>query len=69
MVGDQQQYYFESQGDFRLVRDIYFDQFITQLLLWKSAYKELIVMDDFNEDFYLDRFTTRFDESDLNLTE
>ena len=68
-VGDQQQRFFESQGDFQSVRDIYFDQFIAQLLLWKAAGEEIVMMGDFNEDVYLDRFATRFAESDLNLSE
>ena len=66
---DQQARHFEARGDGCSPRDIFFEQLVGQLLEWKEEGLEIILLGDFNEDVYEDRFATRLAEDDLRMVE
>ena len=64
-VFEQQQRYFESIGDFRSPRTIFYKQLVAQLLLWKEDGEEIILCGDFNENVYEGRIAKRLGQTDL----
>ena len=68
-VFEQHQRYFEARGDFRSPRTIFFQQLISQLLLWKAAGEEIILCGDFNENVYDSRLGKRLALPDLLMRE
>jgi hypothetical protein len=51
-IKDQQSQYFCARGDARSPRSIFFEQLITQLLLWKSTNNDIVLLGDFNKNVY-----------------
>jgi len=66
---DQHSRYFESQGDGRSPRTIFFEQLVSQLLVWKASGEEIILLGDLNENVYTGRITKRLAQEDLGMTE
>jgi hypothetical protein len=54
-VKDQQSRYFCARGDACSPRTIFFEQLITQLLLWKSIDNDIVLLGDFNRNVYTGR--------------
>ena len=59
MVWDQQSRVWEKKGDLRSPSIFLFEQIISQLLLWKAAGEEIILMGDFNENVYTGMYAKR----------
>jgi len=66
---EQQERYFEPRGDFRSPRTIFYEQLVTQLLLWKASGDEIILCGDFNENVYDSRIGRRLAQPDLYMKE
>ncbi len=47
----------------------YFEQLITQLVVWKTTDADIILLGDFNENVYSGRIAKRLEQSDLNFSE
>ncbi len=58
-VKDQQAWYFQSLGDARSPRTIFYEQLVLQLALWKSSDNDIILLGDFNEHVYNGRLAQR----------
>jgi hypothetical protein len=69
IVKDQQSRYFCARGDARSPRTIFFEQLITQLLLWKAIDNDIVLLGDFNKIIYMGRLATRLAADDLNFME
>jgi hypothetical protein len=67
-VEDQQSQYFQALGDARSPRTIFYEQLITQLLLWKTMDKDIVLLRDFNENVHTGRIARRLLQDDLNLS-
>ncbi len=52
MVKDQHSRYFQSLGDARPPRTIFFEQLIAKLALWKTTNNNIILLGDFNKIMY-----------------
>ena len=68
-IKDQQMRYFCAWGDTRSPRTIFFEQLITQLLLWKAIDNNIVLLGDFNENIYTGHLATRLTADDLNFVE
>ena len=68
-VWDQHARYFEALGDGRSPRTIFFEQLVSQLLIWKSQKEAIVLMGDFNEHVYSGRLAKRLACTDLNMFE
>jgi hypothetical protein len=68
-VKDQQSRYFCARGNARSPRTIFFEQLITQLLLWKAIDNDIVLLDDFNKSIYTGRLATRLAADDLHFME
>jgi hypothetical protein len=68
-VKDQQAQYFQSLGDARSPRTIFYEQLVLQLALWKSSDNDIILLGDFNKHVYNGRLAQRITDSDLNFKE
>jgi hypothetical protein len=68
-VKDQQSRYFCARGDARSPRTIFFEQLITQLLLWKSINNNIDLLGNFNENVYMGRLAARLLADNLNFVE
>ncbi len=68
-VKDQQSQDFCARGDARSPRTIFFEQLITQLLLWKSINNNIVLLGNFNENVYTGRLAARLSADDLNFVE
>jgi hypothetical protein len=51
-VKDQHSCYFQSLGDARPPRTIFFEQLIVQLTLWKTTDNDIILLGNFNKNVY-----------------
>ena len=69
MVQEQHKQYFEARGDLRSAKAIFFDQLITQLVVWKATDADIILLGDFNENVYSGRIAKCLEQSDLNFSE
>ena len=68
-VKDQQARYFQSLGDARSPRTIFFEQLVAQLGIWKTSDNDIILLGDFNEHVYNGRLARRLQRPDLNFRE
>jgi hypothetical protein len=59
-VKDQQSQYFQSLGDARSPRKIFYKQMITQLLPWKTMDQDIVLLGDFNKNVYTGRIVRCF---------
>ena len=57
-VREQHERYFESRGDLRSTKAIFFEQIIAQLVVWKATDADIILLGDFNENVYSGRIKT-----------
>ncbi len=69
MVKDQHSCYFQSLGDARPPRTIFFEQLIVQLALWKTTDNDIILLGNFNKNVYTGRLAQYLFEYNLNFTE
>jgi hypothetical protein len=68
-IKDQQSRYFCTQGDASSPRTIFFEQLITQLLLWKSIDNDIVLLGNFNKNVYTGRLAAQLSADDLNFVE
>ena len=68
-VKDQQARFFQSLGDARSPRTIFYEQLIAQLKIWKTSDNDIILLGDFNEHVYNGRLSRRMHANDLNFRE
>ncbi len=68
-VREQHEQYFETQGDLRQARTIFFEQLIAQLVIWKQTDSDIILLGNFNENVYSGCIAKRLSLPDLLLTE
>ena len=69
MVRDQHEQYFEARGDLRSARMIFFEQLISQLIVWKHTNHDIILLGDFNKNVYSGRIAQRLSQPDLMFSE
>ena len=62
---EQHERYFQPRGDFRSPRTIFYEQLVSQLILWKSAGEEIILCGDFNKNVYNSCIGRRLAQPDL----
>jgi hypothetical protein len=51
-VPEQHKQYFEALGNLQPAHTIFYEQLITQLIIWKHTDLDIILLGDFNEIFY-----------------
>ncbi len=68
-VKDQQSQYFCARGDARSPRTIFFEQLITQQLLWKSIDNDIVLLGNFNKNVYTGCFAARLSADYFNFVE
>ena len=68
-VFEQQERYFESHGDGRSPRTIFYKQLVAQLMIWRQQEEEIILCGDFNEHVYEGRLAQRLGQDDIRLFE
>jgi hypothetical protein len=49
---EQHKCYFEACGDLQPARTIFYEQLIAQLIVWKQNDLDILLLGDFNENFY-----------------
>ncbi len=69
MVREQHKQYFKARGDLRSARLIFFEQFIAQLVVWKTTDTDIILLGDFNENMYTGWIAKHLAHPDLNFNE
>jgi hypothetical protein len=67
-VREQHERYFEARGDLRSAKAIFFEQLITQLVVWKATDTDIILLGDFNENVYTGWIAKRLEQADLNFS-
>jgi hypothetical protein len=67
-VREQHEQYFEARGNLRQACTIFFEQLITQLVIWKHFDSNIILLGDFNENVYSGHIAKRLLLPDLMLT-
>jgi hypothetical protein len=67
-VREQHEQYFEAQGNLRPARMLFFEQLITQLVIWKETDSNIIELGNLNENVYSGRIAKRLSLPDLLLT-
>jgi hypothetical protein len=65
---EQQEQYFEARGNLHPARTLFFEQLITQLVIWKHTNSDIILLGDFNENIYSGRIAKCLSLPDLMLT-
>ncbi len=68
-VKDQHSRYFCALGNARSPCTIFFEQLVSQLIIWKSDNNDIVLMGDFNKNIYNGRLARRLSQEDLNLME
>ncbi len=68
-VKDQQSQYFRALGDAQSPRTIFFEQLISQLLVWKKIVNDIVLLGNFNKNVYLGRLSCCLSQDDLKLSE
>ncbi len=68
-VQGQHEGYFKARGDLRPARTLFFEQLITQLVVWKQTDSDIILLGDFTENVYSGWIAKRLSLLDLLLTE
>jgi hypothetical protein len=68
-VCEQHEQYFEARGDLKSAKAIFFEQLITQLVVWKATDTDIILLGDFNENVYTGLMAKRLEQADLNFSE
>ncbi len=68
-VKDQHLRYFGAFGNARSSRTIFFEQLVSQLIIWKSVDNDIVLTGDFNENVYTGCLARWLSQDNLNLTE
>ncbi len=68
-VREQHEQYFKARGNLRSARTIFFEQLISQLIVWKHTDHNIILIGDFNKNVYLGRIAQHLSQPDLMLSE
>jgi hypothetical protein len=68
-VREQHERYFEARGNLRSARRIFFEQLISQLIVWKQTGHDIILLGDFNKNVYSGRITKPLLQPDLMFSE
>ncbi len=68
MVREQHKQYFEARGDLRSAKEIFFEQLIAQLVIWKMTDTIIILLGDFNENVYTGQIPKPIVQADLNFS-
>jgi hypothetical protein len=68
-VKDRQSQYFQAIDDARSPRTIFYEQLITQLLLWKTMDQDIFLLRDFNKNVYTGCIACHLSQDNLNLSE
>ena len=66
---EQHERYFQPREDFCSPRTIFYEQLVSQLILWKSAGEEIILCGNFNKNVYDSRIGWRLAQPDLLMKE
>ena len=64
-VREQHKRYFETRGNLRSARTIFFEQLIAQLIVWKHINSNIVLLGDFNENVYSGCISKRLSQPDL----
>ena len=68
-IHEQHKWYFEASGKLRPARTIFYEQLIAQLIVWKHTDLDIILLSDFNENFYSGQIAQCLVLPDLMLSE
>ncbi len=66
---EQHEQYFEDRGNLQSVRMIFFEQSISQLIVWKHTDHDIILLGDFNKNVYSGRIAQCLLQPDLMFSE
>ncbi len=67
-VHEQHKQYFKAHGDLQPARTIFYEQLIAQLIVWKHPDLDIILLGNFNENFYSGRIAQHLALPDLMLS-
>ncbi len=65
---EQHERYFEARGNLWSARMIFFEQLISQLLVWKHIDSDIILLGDFNENVYSGLISQCLSQLDLMMS-
>jgi hypothetical protein len=68
-VKDQHSRYFCALGNARSPHAIFFEQLVSQLIIWKSVDNDIVLMGDFNKNVYTGSLARWLSLDNLNHTE
>ncbi len=68
-VREQHEQYFEARGNLRSARTIFFEQLVSQLIVWKHTNHDIILLGDFNKNVYSGHIAQRLSQPDLMFSE
>ncbi len=68
-IHEQHKWYFKACSNLRPARTIFYEQLIAQLIVWKHTDLDIILLSDFNENFYSGQIAQCLVLPDLMLSE
>jgi hypothetical protein len=68
-VIDQYRRVLEASGELRKPNDVFHEELVEQILVWKTEGSNVVLCGDFNENVYTDKLAKRLAEPDIEMTE
>jgi hypothetical protein len=68
-IQEQHEQYFEAQGGLCLARTIFYEQLISQLVVWKHTNSDIILLGDFNDNIYSGCISKHLSQPELTSSE